>query len=69
MALTLLCVCVCVCVLMRAVPTQVGGLIELFKAVDGGAYGYHADDFTEITGKPATTIQQYIASVAKYGFA
>ncbi len=39
---------------------QVNGIIELFKAINGGAYGYHHDDFTDITGKAPTTIQQYI---------
>jgi hypothetical protein len=46
---------------------QVGGLLELFRAVDAGAYGFGGDDFKAITGKEPTTVHQY-AEAVKGGF-
>ena len=46
---------------------QVGGLLELFKAVDAGAYGFGLGDYTAITGKEPTTVAQFVEAV-KGGF-
>jgi hypothetical protein len=45
----------------------VNGLLELFRAIDAGAYGYGAEDFKEVTEKDPTGIFDYIAAV-KAGF-
>ena len=46
---------------------QVGGLLELFRAVDAGAYGFGGADFKTITGKDPVTVTQY-AQAIKGGF-
>lgn len=46
---------------------QVGGLLELFRAVDAGAYGFGLGDYTAITGKEPTTVAQFVEAV-KGGF-
>jgi hypothetical protein len=50
-------------------PPQVNGVLELFRLIDAGVYGYAHDDFADITGKAPTGIQQYVTAVAKHGFA
>jgi uncharacterized protein YbjT (DUF2867 family) len=47
---------------------QVGGLLELFRMMDAGAYGYSTDDFTTITGRAPTSVQAWVEAV-KGGFA
>jgi hypothetical protein len=39
---------------------QVGGLLELFRAVDAGAYGFGLGDYNAITGKEPTTVAQFV---------
>ena len=46
---------------------QVTGLLQLFKQVDAGAYGFADEDFTAITGKAAKGVTQWVDSV-KLGF-
>jgi hypothetical protein len=46
---------------------QVGGLLELFRAVDAGAYGYGLGDYATITGKEPTTVAEFVEAV-KGGF-
>lgn len=42
---------------------QVGGLLELFRAIDAGAYGYGVEDFKDITGKEPTSIAEYVQAI------
>jgi uncharacterized protein YbjT (DUF2867 family) len=47
---------------------QAGGVMELLRMVDAGAYGYSTDDFTTITGRAPTSVQAWVEAV-KGGFA
>ena len=46
-----------------SVLVQVGGLLELFRAIDAGAYGYGVEDFKDITGKEPTSIAEYVEAI------
>jgi uncharacterized protein YbjT (DUF2867 family) len=46
---------------------QVAGLVELFRAIDADTYSYPQGDFTAITGKAPTSIEQWVEQ-SKAGF-
>ena len=48
-------------------PWQAVGSLELIDAINAGAGAYFHEDFNAITGKAATSIQQWVAAV-KGGF-